>query len=71
LRVTPFFKIGAQFTRTSPALIKLASFVREILNPALAKASTLRDDSTVLNDLVLQFKGKPELLLPGFYSIEF
>jgi len=45
--------------------------VREILNPALAKASTLRDDSTVLNDLVLQFKGKPELLLPGFYSIEF
>jgi hypothetical protein len=38
-------------------LIKLASFVREILNPALPRASTLSDDSTVLNDLVLWFKG--------------
>jgi hypothetical protein len=40
--------------------------VREILNPALAKASTLRDASTVFDDLVLQFKGETESLLPRF-----
>lgn len=35
-------------------LIKSTSFDREILNPALARASTLSDDSTVLNVLVLK-----------------
>jgi len=45
--------------------------VREILNPALARASTLSDDSTVLNELVLQFRGKIESLVPGFYNIKF
>ena len=35
-------------------LIKLTNFDREILNPALAIASTLSDASTVLNDLVLR-----------------
>lgn len=35
-------------------LIKTASFDRDILNPALARASTLNDASTDLNDLVLQ-----------------
>jgi hypothetical protein len=49
----PKFK---QLTIQSSYLIKLPSFVREILNPALARASTLSDNSTVLNDLVLQFK---------------
>lgn len=35
-------------------LIKSTSFDLEILNPALARASTLNDASTVLNDLVLK-----------------
>lgn len=35
-------------------LISSANFDRDILNPALARASTLSDASTVLNDLVLQ-----------------
>jgi hypothetical protein len=43
-------------TIQSSYLIKLASFAREILNPALARASNLSDDSTVLNELVLPFK---------------
>jgi hypothetical protein len=51
-----FFPKYKQLTIQSSYLIKLPSFVREILNPALARASTLSDDSTVLNDLVLQFK---------------
>jgi hypothetical protein len=40
--------------------------VREILNPALARASTLSDDSTVLNELVLQFRGKIKSFVPLF-----
>lgn len=35
-------------------LIKSTSFEREILNPALATASTRNDASMALNDLVLQ-----------------
>lgn len=38
----------------------LPSFVRDILNPALATASTRSDDSTVLKDLVLRFNGSAE-----------
>jgi hypothetical protein len=37
-------------------LIMATSFEREILNPALATASTLSDASIVLNDFVLQNK---------------
>lgn len=51
--VVLFFVIVVQFTRTSLLLIKSTSFDLEILNPALARASTLNDASTVLNDLVL------------------
>lgn len=60
-----------QLTPQSSYLIKLASFVREILNPALARASTLSDDSTVLNELVLQFRGKTESPVLVFYNIKF
>jgi hypothetical protein len=45
-----------QLTPQNSYLIKLASFVREILNLALARASTLSDDSTVLNELVLHLR---------------
>lgn len=39
-------------------LIMSTSFEREILNPALATASTLSDASIVLNDFVLHNKQK-------------
>lgn len=37
-------------------LIRSTNLDRDILNPALARASTLNDASTVLNVLVLQAK---------------
>lgn len=53
-------------------LIKPTSFDREILNPALARASTLSDASTVLKDLVLKntrmtFKSLP---IPEWRSVQ-
>jgi hypothetical protein len=44
-------------------LIKSTSFDLEILNPALARASTLNDASTVLNDLVLKIVEGTETIL--------
>lgn len=37
------------------------SLERDILNPALATASTLADASTVVNDLVLQSSGQEKI----------
>lgn len=53
LTVVLFFSIVVQLTRTSPLLIKAAILEREILNPALAMESSLREASTVFIDLVL------------------
>lgn len=47
----------------TPYLIKAAIFVREILNPALAIASSLSDDSTVLKDLVLSWENMYYIVL--------